>query len=80
VSQCEGLVVIGCLEVLQRFQNLHSALTMASCISKKNDKKGIGFTMSTAERLLMCLLWIFSNDPWNLLHSAWDGAPSLGKG
>jgi hypothetical protein len=35
VSQCKGLAVVGRLEVLQRFQNLHSALTMASCISKK---------------------------------------------
>jgi hypothetical protein len=72
MAQCKGLVVVRLLEVLQRLGDLHSAMDNGVMHRPKPmRRKEKSFTMSTAERPLICLFWIFSNDPWNLLHSAW---------
>jgi hypothetical protein len=71
MALCEGLVVIHHLEVLQGLEDLHSAMNNGVMHRTKSmGTKEKGFTKSIGARPLICLLWIFSNDPWNLLHSA----------
>jgi hypothetical protein len=69
MAQCEGLIVVRRLIVLQRLEDLHSAMNKwRYAYAKINEKKGIRFYQVNRREPTNLPFWIFSNDPWNLLH------------
>jgi hypothetical protein len=72
MAQYKGLVVVRRLEVLQRLEDLHSAMNNGVMHRPKSTrrKEKRFYRVNRREAANLPFFWIFSNDPWNLLHSA----------
>jgi hypothetical protein len=81
MAQCEGLVVIRRLKVLQRLENLHSTMNMASCISlnQRQERKGF-YQVNRRDAADLPFFLDLLERPLELATLSMDGAPSLGKG